>query len=216
MAKNQKTAVETTPATENNANVTNVTKPETAQPAPKVYTSEKLTALQAEYAEKRNLAMSFEAGTPEEEEASLAQFAVKQAIKSEIQRLKNEEAEAILTEKRNQRLAIIDELLNAHDANVSDATEANGEALKTVREKLSNILLGTVSRGTPAKTTGDKPAGGGNASEGRKKVVDFYLANRATMSDSDIRKQAEADGLAPKSTIWHAINDFKNAQKAGA
>lgn len=196
-------ATEATAATGNTA----------ASPAPeKVYTSDKLTAIDADIKSRKSALRAIEDMDSAEYETALGELVKANAErKAEIANIKAEERKAEQAEVRNKRVAMFDNAVsaiianNAVQADKKSTQEQKDEAAKLAaetRELVVNALLGSTPK--PAATeAGDKKSGSSSAN--REAIVALWMAGKT-------HAEIELEGYA-KSTVWHAINDYKIAQK---
>ncbi len=172
-------------------------------------TSEKLTKLRDDKKAAWKALISIEDGESKEAvDAKLAVYNVDQAIKAEITAIKAAEQAAIVAEKRNAKVALMD----TYDAAVialSTAPKADKQAAQdavtAAREVIVNALLSTV--GGTAKVAGDKPAGDNVAGAGAtsKAIVELFIANRALGMDDTSNKKAIVDAGFSRGTTGAAV-----------
>lgn len=158
----------------------------------KVYTSDKLTALQLERKEKFTAVMSLEYGTKEQNDGLAGVFAIDAKIRAEIAELKNAEKTAELAELRDKevaKLATRDNALRALDAVKSDK-KATPEKLAEVQsafdilnEPVVNAMLSKFGGVKPAisAVSGDKQSSGvkgGKSAEIRQMILDHVAAGK--------------------------------------
>ncbi len=197
-------ATEATAATGNTA----------ASPAPeKVYTSDKLTAIDADIKSRKAALRAIDDMDSPEYETALGELVKANAErKAEIANIKAEERKAEQAEVRNKRVAMFDNAVAAIVANTAvqsdkkSTPEQKDEAAKLAaetRELVVNALLGSTPKPAVSSEAGDKKAGSSSAN--REAIVALWLAGKT-------HAEIELEGYA-KSTVWHAINDYKIAQK---
>ena len=178
------------------------TAPVVEAPAP---TSEKLTEIDARidglYADlTANIADRTKA-----QEINMAIFKATQERTAELAAIKKHEADLKLQELRNQRVALVDELLAAWDANTAIQADKKAsvedknavyEAFKTKKEAVTNELLAKypATKTATVAATGDKPAAGtkGGVSEAIKAILVAELATGKLLKDA--KKVAEDAG----------------------
>lgn len=158
----------------------------------KVYTSDKLTALNAERKEKFTSVMSLEYGTKEQNDGLTEVFAIDAKIRAEIAALKTAEKEAETAELRNKEVAKLAErdaalvAMNAEFARkgATDDTKAiTKEAFDKLNEPIISALLSkfggvkpaSVSANGEAKTGGAK---GGTSATIRQMILDHVAAGK--------------------------------------
>lgn len=172
-------------------------------------TSDKLTALQSELKVKKSALRAIEDMDSPEYEAALAEiFKTNSAIKAEVANLKAEERKAEIAEANNKRIALFDDAVTAIIANNAlqadkKASQADKDAAAAdaaaKREAVVNALLGS----TP-KPAAVKAEGGESKSADRQAIVALFLSGKT-------HKQIEEEDGYARSTVWHAINDYKKA-----
>ena len=200
------TMLHTADANEVNTGAANV-----AAQAEKVYTSDKLTALQAEGAEIWAKLTTCQYGSKEALEANIAMAKNNQAQQNEIAALKKAEQDEILAAKRNERVALVDKLLECHTAyNMVNADKkasaedknAAADAFNAAREVVVNEVLAKYAASKPSKpaTEGVAPTGGSRGKTGEE-IRSLFIANRQTgMSDTDNVKAIIAAGYSRGTT----------------
>lgn len=185
----------------------------------KVYTSDKLTELQAEEARLwdvvKGLLNEGKMGSKEFNDANLAIYKVQADVKAEIANLKNIEQQQILAEKRQARLQLIANRDAARDANMAAQADANMsqedknaayDEFKKHNEILENELLakfGTSKPSTPAKdgvASPSTPAGGGKGSTGDQIRSRYIALTGGGMTATDAVKTIIGEGFSRGTT----------------
>jgi hypothetical protein len=185
-----------------------------AAPAP--LTSETLAKLQADY--KTAWSEMIKISDPmskEAKDAKLALWKIEGEIKNEEARLNKQRQDAILAEKRNERLALNSAQLEAHAALLAlqadkkakpDDVQAALDRFNAAKEVVDNELLAKYAASSSArkpKTDGDKTAASSNGNANTAAIVELYLQGKT-------HKEIEELGYK-RSTVWHAINNYKKA-----
>lgn len=200
------TMLHTADANEVNTGAANV-----AAQAEKVYTSDKLTALQAEGAEIWAKLTTCQYGSKEALEANIAMAKNNQAQQNEIAALKKAEQDEILAAKRNERVALVVNLLEAQKTKI--ATDADKKAtdeqkieaankFEAAYEIVVNEILAKYAASKPSKpaTEGVAPTGGSRGKTGDE-IRSLFIANRQTgMTDTDNVKAIIAAGYSRGTT----------------
>ena len=175
---------------------------------PEVLTSDKLIALQTELKTKKAALRAIDDMDSNEYETALGEiFKTNAAIKAENAELLAAKRKAEIAEANNKRIALFDEAVAAYVAN--EATKADKKADQTAkdaaaadyaakRESVVNILVGSTQ-----KSSSTSKADGGKAGENAAAIVALHL-------DGKTNSEIEDAGYA-KSTIWHAINNYKKS-----
>lgn len=145
--------------------------------------------------------------------ARLAVWKIDGEIKNEQARLLKVEADAKLTELRNERLKLNQIQLDAYSALIAvradkkatpDALAAAELAFNTAKEAVDNELLAKYASSSPAKKSVATTEGSDSGSDSDKaKIIELHLAGKTA-------KEIEAAGFA-RSTVWHAIDKHKKA-----
>lgn len=181
-----------------------------AAPAPEL-TSEKLTALKAEYAKAwQEMVTQTDPFAESTKNAKMKVWTIEGQMKSELAELQKAANEAKIAEMRNERLKLNENQLAAYavllgiradkKADPAKVTEAE-QAFITARELVDNELLAKYAASKPAKAVTSSDHEGSDTD----KAAILELA-RTGMSKKDI----EAKGYA-RSTVWHAIDKAKKA-----
>lgn len=197
---------------------TETTVPANVAPAPAKMaepTSDKLTELRATELHHKQLARTFEIGSDEEEAALMEAYKTKQLIKAEIANIANEAAKLALDAARNERVKLLDNVLDAYAMYISDTTnEAAKSDYEAKREIVANELLAKYATSKPAtaKLTNTNHRMGSGDGATKDDIVALHIANVASgMDDSASRKSLEAAGHK-RSTVWHAVNNYNKAK----
>lgn len=173
------------------------------------YKSEKRTELEAQKKAEFEKFKTLEFDTPDWVASQMELYKIGVAIKGEIANLKNIEAEQLLQEKRNERIALVDKLLEAHDANMAaqadrkatiEAKNAAYDVFKNAKEVVTNELLGRYATAKPKVTTDGTattaPAGErGATSAAIKASLLKHLAVPGT-TIAAAKKAVEAEGFS--------------------
>lgn len=176
--------------------------------------SETLTALKA--TRKSAWAEMLKHEDPDTSEALAAKQAVWKIdgeIAAEKQKLQNEVNAAKLAETRKERLQLNENQFIAYDAllavkakkGVTPEQIAEAQtAFDTAKELVNNELLSKFGSAKKA-VKADGEASSESKSAAKAAILDAYKGGRT-------HAQIEADGIAPRSTVWHVID---KAIKAG-
>lgn len=193
--------------------------------------SEQLTKIRTDIDNQWTEIEGLKPRTPEYTAATLKLFELQASETAEIANIKKREQELLLIEKQNQRVALLDAVIDAKLASVefdnsvrgADGTipaehhERSNElnaAFKQAREVVANELLKslpTVRKTVAAGTTA--AAGDSNKGDEKTAILAKHVANIAAgKTDAESRKLLEADGHK-RSTVWHAVNNYNAAAK---
>lgn len=193
-----------------NTEKTNVTETATAPAPAQKPMSEKLNELRAAYKAAYDKARQIEDPfSPEAQTANMELWKIQGEIKKEEAAILKAAAEAKIAEMRNARLALVSNLLEAQKAVLSLPKSATAEQRNDVENKLAeakqvveNELLAKFAASKPAKSeaSGEKAErNSGNTAA----IIELYLSGKT-------HSEIEAEGYA-RSTVWHAINNYKKA-----
>lgn len=174
MAKTEAKAAKTE-APVNQEQPANVTQP-TAEVAKteKVYTSDKLTELNAKLAEQRTAVRNAAAGTKDEDDAEMAVWSTRKLIEAEVASLKQQERDRELAETRAKLKQPLDDLLAAHKDNLAsignesmtiEQKNAINDGFVKLYDQIANVLMGGARKSAPVVklTEEGKPASNGTA-----------------------------------------------------
>lgn len=180
------------------AAVNNTKNAETPAPAPEP-TSEKLTEIRAKIDAALNTDQS-KFTRDEKLKLNMQIFELGQDEKTEIANIKKLANEAKAQEARNAKIAMIDNLIAAHDANMAavknnklslDEKNAFNDTFHKLREDVVNAVLG--SKPASAAATGTT----GTRGETGKKIVARYLELKAEgVNITEAKKRIEGEGFA--------------------
>lgn len=172
-----------------------IAKPEKVYSSPK--TDELNVALKAAW--EKMVKLPF--GSKEALDANMEVFNLRKQIDAEIAGLKKAEQDAIVTEKRNARIKMVDDLIEAvreeaklpKSASEADKTAASEKVTK-LREPIATELSARYATSAPAKTDG-KPAGEKGATA--KAIMEKYHAYVAAgQTSTEAKKSVIADGFS--------------------
>lgn len=157
----------------------------------------------------KKLARTFEPDSDDENNALMEAYKIDQLIKAEIANIKTAEAQMELQTKRNARVQLFDDAIQAYNDAQSHPEDATIKAAyDAAREVVVNILIGSLAaKVAPVKVAGDKTAAPAGSD-----ILTLHLANLAVgMDDSASRKALEAAGHK-RSTVWHTVNNYNKAK----
>ena len=183
-------------------------------PAPKkVLSSPKLIELQEAYKTAWGAMLQLtDPFAKETKDAKLAVWKIEGEIKAEEAAILKAENEARIAEQRNERLKLNKNQLNAHAALIAikadkrASAEAVAEAqtaFDNAKELVDNELLAKYAKSAPAKKAVDGDAPKADKTAQTAEIVEHYLSGKTN-------KEIEDLGFA-RSTVWHAINNYKKA-----
>lgn len=208
------------PATIETGNATVATPP----PA-KVYSSDKLTELKNAKKEAWEKFQKQEFDTPAWHEAQLDVYKIGKQIDGEIALLKKAELDAEIAEKRNVRIALVDNYdtavlaLSGLPKNATqEAKDAATTAVKAAREIIVNELLARYATSKPATATNGTPtnatAGGRGATgeEIKSKLLAYIAAGK---TNTDAVKSVIAEGFS-RGTTGAVMTAMKKAGEVAA
>lgn len=146
---------------------------------------------------------------------SLAIYKLTQDIKAQEAIIAKAEREQEIAMKRNERIKLVDTLLEAHEhvlkvhATKSSTLEdknAASDAFKAAKDVVSNELLAKYAAPVRAVSTDGAPASGKS-----KAIVELFIEGRAYgKGDTEIMKEIVSAGFA-RGTAWHAVNNYKKS-----
>lgn len=177
-------------------------------PVKPILVSDKLTALQAELLEKQTLVASgtVAPGTEQFTDIMLQMFNLGNGIKTEKAEIEKVLREADIAKKRNERLGLIDAMLEAHlsyeavrlDANATMETKNIAyAAYKEARNPIDNEMLIRIPSGIASKKAVDGLAPKTDGGEKGKAIISYFLEQRAVgVTDTNIKKDLVASGHA--------------------
>lgn len=183
--------------------------------APKVYTSEKITALKA--AKKAKLAeIMKETDEDKQFELNTELFKLGQDERAEIASLKAAEAAAENESKKAAKVKQLADLISMGAANTAlqadkKATDEDKAASKlafdTAFDAIANQLLGSVAKVATAKTSGGKTEGAQ-----KEQIVAWYQAHRAAGLDHTAALKAVTDqnGVA-RGSAWGPVDAYRKS-----
>lgn len=175
-------------------------------------TSEKLQTLKLQAIEAWKAQSQFaDPFTKEAKDAKLAFLKIEAEMKGEESSLVKAANEAKIAEARNQRIALVKTLLDAHNAILTAPKSVTAEAkailqstFDTAREVVENELLAKFASSKPAKIADNgETATTGRNTESKAAILELYHAGKT-------HAEIEAAGFA-RSTVWHTINNYKKA-----
>lgn len=180
----------------------------TASAAPVELTSDKLTALKAEYSAAWQKVISCtDPFAPETKDAKLALYKIENEMKAEQAGLQKAANDAKIAEARNQRIALNTAQLDAHTALLAvkadkkakpeDVTAAEN-AFNTAKEAVENELLAKFAGSKPAKVTSD---GSAKTSGGSSKTDEIFALFDSGKTYDEIISAGYADGTI-RSAAW--------------
>ena len=199
-------------ATNENATGATVVNATTATPpAQKVWESENLTKLKADKKTAFDVLRKIEDTDSQEWlDAQMEVYKIGKQIEAEIANLKKAEADAILAEKRNERVKLLDNydsavlaLSNLPKNATAEAKNAAGDAVKNSREIIVNELLAKFAGAKPATTatgTATTATGAGRGATGELIKASLLGHIAAGKSNTEAVKATIAEGYTRGTT----------------
>lgn len=151
---------------------------------------------------------------PETKDAKLAVWKIEGEIKAEETAIQKALNDAKIEEQRNQRLALNSNQLAAYAALLVERAKKSPDAAKVAelqvafdisKEAVDNELLAKYAASRPAKKAPESASGEtttGTAAN-TAAIIELYLAGKT-------HREIEDAGFK-RSTVWHAINNYKKA-----